>query len=225
MESHLNYSSRKAVSAGVILLALTIAFGGPGLADERLPDNCERIRARDRGKLGPKPGSLAPDFELTSVDGKTVRGSSLWSAKPTVLMLGSYTCPMFRDNVDDFEALARDFGNQVNFIVLYTVEAHPKGDPSPYTGREWVRKENEKIGLLLPQPKTIQERTERAQACVHAMKLTMPVIIDNMENGTWKAYGSAPNSAYLIGQDGKVIEQEGWFEAAKMRETIKQALK
>ena len=38
------------------------------------------------GQNGPKPGSAAPDFELKTVDGKTIKGSDLWKQKPAVIM-------------------------------------------------------------------------------------------------------------------------------------------
>ena len=46
-----------------------------------------------------------------------------------------------------------------------------------------------------------------------------------MDNSTWRAYGRAPNAGCLVGRDGKVIDQEGWFDREKMRAAIKRALK
>ena len=169
---------------------------------------------------GPKPGELAPDFELKATDGQTNRASSWWKLKPTVIMTGSYTCPVFRGEVEPFEQLARDFKDRVNFIVLYTQEAHPKGDPSPYRGVEWVTPANEREGILIPQPKTPGERTTRAGECVAAMKLTVPVVVDQLDNATWKAYGRAPNSACLIAKGGKVFTWQSWFDPAGMRQAL-----
>jgi len=40
----------------------------------------------------PKPGELAPDFELTDVTGtKTMRLSDFWGKRPVVLLFGSFT--------------------------------------------------------------------------------------------------------------------------------------
>ena len=175
----------------------------------------------NRFDQGPKPGTAAPDFELKTAAGGPIRASILWSNKPTVIMTGSHTCPVFRGKAEAFEKLVHEFSNEVNFVVLYTVEAHPKGDPSPYTGREWVTTANEELGLLIRQPKTIEERAERARTCLQAMKLTVPVAVDQMDNAVWKAYGSAPNAACLVGKDGQVIEDQGWFDPAKMRQAIK----
>lgn len=172
-----------------------------------------------------KAGDPAPDFELKTLDDKSVRASALWSNQPTVIMTGSYTCPVFRGKTSGFEKLAREFSHQVNFLVVYTLEAHPKGDPSPYHGRERITRANERARILVPQPKTAEERTQRAQTCAREMKLATPVVVDQMDDAVWKAYGSAPNSATLVGRDGKVLEYEKWFEPQTMRVAITKALK
>ena len=181
-------------------------------------------RRGDRFDQGPKPGSAAPDFALPTIEGKTLLASALWSNLPTVVMAGCHTCPIFRGKVEPFEKLVTDYSNRVHFVILYTLEAHPKGDLSPYRGVEWVTPANERDGILMPQPKTTDERAQRAQACASAMKLTVPVVVDKMDNAVWKAYGGAPNSAYLVGRNGKIIEQEGWFDPARMRAAIERAL-
>ena len=46
------------------------------------------------------------------------------------------------------------------------------------------------------------------------------VLVDQMDNRVWCTYGPAPNNAYLIGPDGTVIEYQGWYNPALMRESI-----
>src|SRR5205823_1643995 len=126
-----------------------------GLAVELLAQSDARpTRRNNRFDHGPKPGSAAPDFELKTVDGKTLHVSALWTNKPTVIMAGSHTCPVFRGQVEPFERLVSEFSNRVNFVVLYTQEAHPKGDPSPYRNEEWVPPANRRDDVLFGQPKT-----------------------------------------------------------------------
>lgn len=169
---------------------------------------------------GPKPGQPAPDFKLKTTEGREVQASALWKEKPTVIMTASFTCPVFREQAPGFEKLTKEFGDKVNFLMVYTLEAHPKGEPSPYFGEERVTKKNVKEGLLFPQPKTMEERVEQAKTCQAHEKMSAPMVIDTMENSTWKAYGSAPNAAYLVGRDGKIVEQQGWFNPETMRAAI-----
>ena len=173
------------------------------------------------GENGPKPGTQAPDFTLKTVDGKSVQASALWSKKPLVIMTASHTCPVFRGKSDDFQSIASEFKDRASFLIIYTIEAHPKGDPSPYSGKEWTTPANEREGILFRQPVDFAERLQRAQACVEREKLRLPVVVDAMENKVWKAYGSAPNCAYVIGTDGKIVESQPWMDANRLRQTLR----
>lgn len=176
-------------------------------------------------KQGPKPGSAAPVFTLKTIEGKTVNAVDLWKDKPLVLMTGSYTCPVFRNKAAAYEELAKQYGDRVNFLLIYVIEAHPKGDPSPYRGAEWVTPANEEAGILLAQPKTMEQRIEYASTCAKNVHCSVPMVIDSIDNPTWKAYGSAPNCAYLIGTDGKIVAQQGWFLRDGLNKAISQYLK
>jgi hypothetical protein len=176
------------------------------------------------GQGGPKPGSLAADFELKTAEGKTVKASELWKQRPTVIMTGCLTCPVFRGKVPGFESLVREFGDRANFLVVYTLEAHPKGDPSPYSGTEWTTPDNERQGLMIRQPKTMEERLTHVKKAVEVTKLSAPLVVDTMDNNVWKAYGSAPNCGYLIGKDGKVIAAEPWIDPEQLRQAISATL-
>jgi hypothetical protein len=197
------------------LLLLTF-FSTPLLAQSEK----RRGKGEQFEQQGPKPGTPAPDFKLKTTDGKEIQASALWKQKPTVIMTASFTCPVFREQAPGFEKLTKEFGDKVNFLMVYTLEAHPKGEPSPYFGEERVTKKNQKEGLLFPQPKTMEERIGQAKTCQAHEKMSAPMVIDTMENSTWKAYGSAPNAAYLVGRDGKIVEQQGWFDPLTMRAAI-----
>ncbi len=180
-------------------------------------------KSKPRGNIGvngPKAGTAAPDFTLMTVEGKSVQASSLWKDKPTVIMTASHTCPVFRGKVTGFQAVAKEYAEQVNFLVVYTIEAHPKGDPSPYSGKEWVTPKNEQDGILFRQPTEQSERTKRARECVEREKMTVPVVVDTLENTVWKAYGCAPNCAYVIGTDGKIADAQPWMELNHLRQTL-----
>lgn len=109
----------------------------------------------------------------------------------------------------------------MNFVIVYTVEAHPEDEAGPYgKGGKGSSRQNAQSGHSAGQPKSAEERAARAASCVQRLGLRTPIVIDTMDDATWKAYGSAPNCACLIGRDGKVIEQQGWFEPHEMRKAI-----
>lgn len=55
---------------------------------------------------GPRMGEIAPDFELTDLDGTTVRLRHL-RGRPVVIGFGSYSCPIFSDRVPAMERLGQ----------------------------------------------------------------------------------------------------------------------
>jgi hypothetical protein len=50
--------------------------------------------------------------------------------------------------------------------------------------------------------------------------ITMPILIDEIDNPIWCTYGPAPDIAYLIGTDGVIVEKQGWYEPRLMEEAI-----
>ena len=175
-------------------------------------------------RTGPKRGEAAPDFKLERARGGTVQASELWALKPLLVTTGSYTCPQFRYVTTARRELVQEFQSELNSVVVYTTEAHPVGTPSPYFDREMVTEENEKEGILLPQPQTYEERLAGARRCRETLKMRSFVAVDQMDNAVWKAYGSSPNCAYLIDTHGKIVFRQGLFDAAGMRAAIQRLL-
>jgi hypothetical protein len=161
---------------------------------------------------------------LETLEGKPVQLQEYVGKKPVVLELGSYTCPIFREKHSAMEKLYSKFGGQAEFLVLYTLEAHPKRDPSPYTGVEWVTEPNEAQGILYRQHQTETERLSVAEKAREGLNIRMPILVDDFENSTWEAYGRAPNAAYLIGKDGRVKIRQGWFEPREFEEALAREL-
>jgi hypothetical protein len=169
---------------------------------------------------GPREGERAPNFRLQTLDGKSASLSEHLGKRPIVIETGSYTCPVFRGTHRSMESLYSKFKDQAAFFVLYTTEAHPEGDPSPYTGEEWVTQDNERKGVLHRQPKTMSDRKRLAAQAKSDLGITVPIVLDDMRNSAWKSYGQAPNAAYLIGKDGKVKLRQSWFKAGAFKKAL-----
>ncbi len=202
------------VAAGFSLLPLP--------AFSQAPARQGRELKKSIGLTMPKAGQPAPDFTLQTLEGKSVQAAALWAEKPVVLMTACLTCPVFRRQVAAFEKLAQDYAGRVHFLVVYTVEAHPQGDPSPYNGQEWITPANQKAGILHAQPATLEARRDLARATLKTTGLTVPMVIDTLGNQVWKDYGSAPNCACLIGKGGAVVLSQPWLEAAALRQALEQ---
>jgi hypothetical protein len=120
------------------------------------------------------------------------------------------------------------YGNDVNFVILYVIEPHPHGQICPYTGNFWLNyPANFDInGQPLYQPDNYEWRVDQAKkmrsALIRAdLHVSIPVLVDEMDNPVWCTYGPLPNGAYLINPDGKVIEKEGWYNPSDMEIAIK----
>ncbi len=50
--------------------------------------------------------------------------------------------------------------------------------------------------------------------------ITVPVLIDEIDNPVWCTYGPAPDIAYLIDRDGIIVEKQGWYQPDLMETVI-----
>ena len=172
-------------------------------------------RARgDRGG-GPNPGDVAPAFELTTLTGETVTLESL-RGKPVVLEFGSYTCPVFRRQVEPVEQLRRRFGDDVHWVLIYTKEAHPTD------GR--VAQINTREGIEIPQHVSFEKRMETARLCRDAMKLNVNVLVDGLDNKVTDAYAGNPNRGYVLDAEGKVVSRQPWIDPQETGKALEKLL-
>jgi len=109
----------------------------------------------------------------------------------------------------------------VHFTIIYTIEAHPTGPDSPYFNRESLSSySTDEEGNPVYQPMTYEERLELARKTAADEKIDMPVLVDEIDNPVWCTYGPAPNIAYLIGTEGRIITKQGWYNPEQMESAI-----
>ncbi len=173
---------------------------------------------------GPEGGKPAPDFLLKDLQGKEVSLKQFRKIRPVVLVTGSYTCPIYRRQLAALNRLYERYGDRVALFVVYTVEAHPIKDPSPYRGKEWVTEQNLREKILLRQPTSYTERVTLASRCQIDLRSPVPILVDGMDNEVWTRYGEAPNAAYLIDYEGKVRLRQGWFDPVRFEQALLELL-
>ena len=119
------------------------------------------------------------------------------------------------------EELYRRFGDRVAFFVVYIREAHPTN--------EWQVEDNERDGVLFTQPQSFDERRQVAESCALRLELSIPTLIDDMENSTDLEYYALPDRLYLVGRDGRIAYRGGpgpWgFVAAELEKAIEEYLR
>ena len=196
--------------------------GGPD--DDRRARNEQRMMQR-----GIQVGDVLPELTVHALqvdEEEDAQPSTLVlpEEKPTLIMTASLTCPVARRRIAQLDQIHQQFGDQIHAVVLYTIEAHPKGDPAPNRGEEWVTTPNEQQGILHRQPTTVDERRELAARFVELTGTAVPIVLDNMDNTGWETIGRAPNAAILLRPDGAVAAKHGWFDGPTMIESITAAL-
>ncbi len=84
-------------------------------------------------------------------------------------------------------------------MIIYIKEAHPENG--------WILSVNRDEGITLEDPQSQEARGNAAQSCATRMKISLPIVIDGIENSVASAYGGWPDRLYLIGTDGRVAFQ------------------
>lgn len=152
--------------------------------------NYDQFSAKDYDLInfrGPKPGTAAPDFELTSAEGASVRLLE-FEGDFLVLEMGSLTCPLFqgrRKSMNDLKSSHPD----VSTAVLYVREAHP--------------------GANIPSHQTNQDK----QTCAGRLLKDgerRRILVDDLEGTAHQAYGGYPNSIFIINRNGCVVYASDW---------------
>jgi hypothetical protein len=116
--------------------------------------------------------------------------------------------------------LSRRFRDQVAFFVVYIREAHPTDG--------WQVESNERDSVLYVQPTSLMERTEVANACMLRLEMSIPTLIDDMDNSTDTKYYALPDRLYLVGRDGRLAYRGGpgpfGFVATELEQAIERYL-
>lgn len=162
---------------------------------------------------GRPEGEQAADFTLFDIFGNAFHlEDALLQGKPVLMISSSYTCPVFRSKVGKINQLVADYSSQLTIVIVYTPEAHPYLDISPYFGAVNTGQTNTDAGILYEQPETYGERKAVLQALLDSMQIDAPIYLDGPCNEWWDYYGPQPNNAYLIDTDGSIHTHHDWFD-------------
>ena len=172
----------------------------------------------------PAEGTPAPDFRLSDIDGNEVTLADLVGEKPVVVQLGSYSCPVFRYRRFDMQKLQREFAGRVDFVVVYTQEAHPYDAINPYEDRIWNPVINRAFGVKVAEHKTLEERRLQAAATDEAVELDSRFLVDSMDNAVWGRYGAAPSAAYVLDASGTIRLRQAWVNPREIRKVLDELL-
>jgi len=115
----------------------------------------------------------------------------------------------------------QQFKDRVSFLFVYIQEAHPEDG--------WQMKSNERDAVLFPKAKVLADRQHAATQCRGGLKLTMPCVVDTLDNKVDDLYAGWPERMFVIDPDGKITyagAQGPWgFKTKEVRRAIKKLLR
>jgi len=88
------------------------------------------------------------------------------------------------------QELYKEFGDRVDFVMLYVREAHP--------------------GENYGQAETIEDKIESARALQKFYGIDWTVAADTVEGDLHRALDPKPNAAYLVNRDGEIMFRSLW---------------
>lgn len=94
-----------------------------------------------------------------------------------------------------------DFHDRSAFYVVYIAEAH--------TVDGWQTESNEEQGIRVKQPSAFEERLDAARICAKALGLTIPILVDGMDNNAFEAFAAWPERIYIVNPEGRIHYRGG----------------
>jgi Iodothyronine deiodinase len=99
---------------------------------------------------------------------------------------------------------------------VYVREAHPTDG--------WRMESNDRVGVAVAQPKSDLKRVEVATQCHDLLEMSMPVLVDGIDDRVGRIYSGMPDRIYIIDRHGKVAFQSGrgpfWFNPEEMEQSL-----
>lgn len=68
---------------------------------------------------------------------------------------------------------------------------------------------NKRAGINVAQPKTAAERTQAAVQCCDSLKMSLPLLVDDIDDAVGRDYSGFPDRLYLIDREGRVAYKGG----------------
>jgi len=153
------------------------------------------------GKSAAAPGDSLPSFELVTTSGDRLTNRDVFGDKPVLIVFGSMTCPMTASAAPTVQALQDEFGDRVEFIMLYVREAHP--------------------GERITQAETMDEKLGHARALKQLYDVSWTVAADSIDGDLHRALDPKPNSAFLVSSDGIILFRSLWAsDEGALREAL-----
>lgn len=90
------------------------------------------------------------------------------------------------------EKTYEEYKDRADFYLIYLKEAHASDGKRPARHVD------------IAQHSSYEDRTKAATDCVAELKLTMPLLVDDMKNTVGDAFSGHPDRLFILSPDGKI---------------------
>lgn len=148
--------------------------------------------------VGPGAGEPAVDFTCVDFNDKQ-HSLSDYRGKWVVIETGSATCSQYSKNINNMKAMQAEFPD-VAFVLVYVREAHP--------------------GERLKQHRTFADKLEAAKLLPTRYEEHRLILVDTLDGGMHRAYGSMPNVVYVVNPEGIIHYRCDWTYIDGLRKAL-----
>ncbi len=115
------------------------------------------------------------------------------------------------------ESIYEGYRDRAAFFVVYIREAHPSDG--------WQVGANKSQGIIFEQPMTLEERKDVAHTCQLGLDISIPILIDDIDNTVERAYAAWPDRLYVVSREGRIGYKggvgPGGFKPQAMEKSLK----
>jgi hypothetical protein len=83
---------------------------------------------------------------------------------------------------------------------------------------------NDRAGIVFKQPTEQAERDQVAHQCCSALAVTMPMVVDGLDDRVGHLYSGMPDRLYVLDRDGRVAYKSGrgpfGFKPGEMEQSL-----
>ncbi|MGX9936538.1 TlpA family protein disulfide reductase [Advenella kashmirensis] len=151
-------------------------------------------------------GSVAPECKGKLLDGLSFDLADYRVKKSVLIVFGSYACPPCVTNINrttpNLNELYKKYKNSVQFIYVYTREAHP--------------------GALIKPHESIEDKLTNAARLKSEENVTFPILIDNLDGEIQKSYADPQfnNPVFLVNQAGRIAYKSAWLDSSELPQVL-----
>lgn len=106
-----------------------------------------------------------------------------------------------------------NYGENVDFYLIYTKEAHASDSNRP------------NANVKIKGHTSIDEREAAAESCLKDLKISIPVLVDDMKDSVATTYSAHPDRLFIINAEGKIAYRGDkgprGFNSADMEKSLK----